>query len=174
MAMPTWISELQAFSAIAGGIAVAVIAGVGVAIARRQAHTAGQKLRLDLFPMRYDVFKTVSASIRDTLDKRGKCLDYTKTDLEEKIQEARFLFDAPTFEHISRISGGIYLYQLQQAQLQGQDPMNNPDYDYYADAESKAFSWLLNSEAELIKLLERSMKIEEHSSFSSITEVPTT
>lgn len=99
----------------AGFVAV-VAAGIGWSIAWRQYRVAADKLRLDLFERRLEVFRRVNLFLRSgsTPDGQGN------VDIFRSLHEARFLFDASVAAKIDEWR--IAVQELKMTQTQQQDP----------------------------------------------------
>ena len=105
MTMPTWISEVQALS-------LPIIAVGGWFIARQQYRVARQKLKFDLYERRFNVYSCLLDAVVTALNETAiNTFDTSTRELNQRIREARFLFDAKTFDYCNRIETNVLQYR---------------------------------------------------------------
>ena len=104
--MPMWIKEVQAIGQAFGTPLVALAASC---IAYQQYRVAQQKLKSDLYPRRFAVYKTVISTVVNVLN--SKTSDGEGKSFNENMIEARFLFDRLTFDYLSAIETRIFTLQ---------------------------------------------------------------
>ena len=105
MTMPTWINVVQALS-------LPAIAIGGAVIAYQQFRIARQKLRLDLYDRRYEVYSCLLDAVVSALNETAtNTFDDSTRELSQKLRKARFLFDARTFDYFSDLETSILRYR---------------------------------------------------------------
>lgn len=174
MAMPTWIYEAQAIGSIIGAVAAAVIAYAGIRIARRQSITAAQKLRLDMFPLRFSVYRaafyailevTAEPNIRSPTEPSHAIEKFRE--FQEKLLESRFLFNKDNFEYFDRLNKELLKFKRMTGRLQSrQGSPDNPKSIELDNQQSELEDWLTKQLGEMAAVLEGQLKVEDGATFS--------
>jgi hypothetical protein len=163
--MPTWIKEAQALGSVVGGIAAAVIAYAGIRISDRQSRTAEQKLRLDMFPLRYAVYDAVLIALRDAINEdtsESAQARYGKANM--KLREARFLFERETFDYLDNLGTTVFRQRYLIGNIS--DHMDGVERAALLKEKYENALWLEPQLQNLAKMLEAELKIDAASTFS--------
>jgi len=140
MAMPTWISEMQAFS-------LPAIAVGGAFIAYQQYRIARQKLRLDLYDRRYKIYSCLLDAVISALNETAtNTFDVSTRELNQKLREARFLFDAKTFDYFNELETSVLQYRNRTLSIR--------QFDFFQQSEAQS---LLNRHHKSAHILDESM-----------------
>ena len=165
MTMPTWINEVQALGSLLGGLGAVGIAAAGLWIADRQSRTAAQKLRLDLFPLRYAVYDAMLMALADALNgNTSKNAEDRLWLARKKVREARFLFCEETFNYLD----GLETKTFEQGYLNGNisETLDAATRAALLEEKHRNAQWLLPQMQILAQKLQRELKVDAASTFS--------
>ena len=167
MAVPTWIKDVQGVGAVVAAINTFGIAVVGAIIALRQAHTAEQKLRLDLFHLRYKVYEIVLKAIVTALNRRYEdTFDDGTLVLQDRKEEARFLFDADVYKFLNEVETTILRYRYGILTMKHEGFQSNPSYGDFVQTVTQDGKLLLRYRSEVGDRLAPFLLIKERTAFN--------
>ncbi len=166
--MPTWIREVQAISTPFVALGAAAIAFFAAWVNRRQAHTARQKLRLDLFHLRYAIYSTTVDVVVAALNMRDDEPMFVAStrDLHLKVREARFLFDEDFFLFLDGVETRVLQHRHWSQVVRRRMDIPDGQYQSYLDTYNEGQQFLIESLKTLAIKAKPFLQIEETASFS--------
>ena len=154
MAMPTWISEFQAFGTVLIGFGVAT---VGV----QQYRIAARKLKFDLYQRRYAIFDALRLFVVSVFEDSPDKFNAAAILAYEKQAEARFLLDVKACLYIDDLIKRINSFtSLDQHMRSDSFKSYQKDPVQMAQERSEGLRWIYDQYEPLVREFERFLTLD--------------
>ena len=155
MAMPTWISEFQAFGTV-------LIGGGVAALGFQQYRIAARKLKLDLYQRRFEIFDAMRRYLVSFMDSESGDAKQISLAAYKKVAEARFLLDDTACDYLDRLMEKILEYKgvremLQDGLLKG---ARAEEAIKITNEQAARMSWFVEQYEPLVREFERFLKLD--------------